>query len=418
MNKTGNKLYFLIYKVYICRDILFFQMKKTLTIILFLQCAVLSLFTQNVEIERIVESVRKSHVPDKRVGVFDVNHYTINNSVVFKGKISEPVAHQSLIQAVKDIGVHFTDSIQILPENTIGEKHWGIVPLSAIFIRSEPNFSAEITTQAILGTPVKILEKRGGWSRIQTPDRYIGWTNTKIESLTKSELSAYNKRNKLIVTDRNSVVYEKPSVHSEMIMEVIIGNILNMEKNKVSGKFTSVSLPDGTKGYIQSKSVKAFPDWQKSIRLTGDNVIETGKMFLGLPYLWGGTSSRGFDCSGFTKTIFFMYGLILPRDASQQFYCGDKITVSEEFDNLQKGDLLFFGSKTASNPDEYRVVHVAIYIGNKEFIHSSGKVRIDSLEPTHPNYDKYNHNRLIGSRRIIGSSMENVGNLFNHDWYN
>lgn len=375
-------------------------------------------YSQNANIDSTINAVRVKHMPDKRTGVFEVTHRFVRDTLVLLGKTSDSALRSDLIHTLENQQQKVKSLIQVLPDNTIGEKHWSIVPLSANFIRSAPEYQAELITQATLGTPVKILEKRNGWRRIQTPDQYVGWTNTELRPIDIHELHRLNNRPRVIVTDLNAVVYEKPSIQSQRIMDVLVGNILTLESKKIAGKFTQVSFPDGTKGFIASKAVKTWEDWQQSIQLTGENVIETSKQFLGLPYLWGGTSARGFDCSGFTKSVFFQYGLILPRDASQQFYCGDEVDISNGFNNLQKGDLLFFGEKTASNPDKFNVVHVAIYAGNNRFIHSSGKVRINSLNPLDPDYDAYNHKRLIGAKRIIGCASLKEHSVFSNDWYN
>lgn len=393
-------------------------MKKILFLIIQVQFISFSVFPQNADIEKIINSVKENYVPDKRISVYDVYTQKSNNSIVIKGKISDSYVYQKILQSAKNEGIVFVDSIKLLPGNTFGEKYWSIIPLSAVYIRSEPDFAAEIITQAILGTPVKVLDKKGGWLLIQTPDQYIGWTSTDLKMIDKNELSLYNKRTKVIVSDNNTIVYENASDKSQRIMEVLMGNMLTLEDNKTGRKFTQISFPDGRKGYISSKSIKTLSDWQKSFQLNGENIIKTAKLFLGLPYFWGGTSSRGVDCSGFTKTVFFMYGLILPRDASQQFYCGENVDISESFDKLQKGDLLFFGRKTTSDPTKYNVVHVAIYMGDKRFIHSSGEVRINSLDANSFDYDEYNHKRLIGARRIIGTTMKNISNVFHNEWYN
>ncbi|MHB9056356.1 MAG: NlpC/P60 family protein [Paludibacteraceae bacterium] len=393
-------------------------MKKILFLIIQVQFISFSVFSQNADIEKIINSVKENYVPDKRISVYDVYTQKSNNSIVIKGKISDSDVYKKLLQSAKNEGIAFVDSIKLLPENTIGEKHWSVVPLSAVYIRSKPDFAAEIITQALLGTPVKVLDKKGGWLLIQTPDQYIGWTSTDLKMIDRNELSLYNKRTKVIVTDNNTIVYENASDESQRIMEVLMGNILTLEDNKTGRKFTQISFPDGRKGYISSKSIKTLSDWQKSFQLNGENIIKTAKLFLGLPYFWGGTSSRGVDCSGFTKTVYFMYGLILQRDASQQFYCGENVDISESFDKLQKGDLLFFGRKTASDPVKYNVVHVAIYMGDKRFIHSSGEVRINSLDANRFDYDEYNYKRLIGARRIIGTTMKNISNVFHNEWYN
>jgi cell wall-associated NlpC family hydrolase len=128
---------------------------------------------------------------------------------------------------------------------------------------------------------------------------------------------------------------------------------------------------------------------------------------MGIPYLWGGTSTKGVDCSGFTKTIYLMNGLIIPRDASQQVHAGELIDNAKNWDMLEAGDLLFFGSEATSTSSR-RVVHVGMWIGDNEFIHSSRQVRISSVDPNAENYDQYNTNRYLEARRYIGNSAGNI----------
>jgi len=130
-------------------------------------------------------------------------------------------------------------------------------------------------------------------------------------------------------------------------------------------------------------------------------MITTGRQFLGFPYLWGGTSSKGLDCSGFVKTVCFLNGVILERDASQQIKHGQEIDISSGWGNLQKGDLLYFGSK-----DPYRVVHTGVYIGDSEVINSAGSVQINSLDKKRENFSEYLSSTFLGARRIIGLQPE------------
>ena len=118
------------------------------------------------------------------------------------------------------------------------------------------------------------------------------------------------------------------------------------------------------------------------------------------------------DCSGFTKTAFRMNGLIIPRDASQQIMAGKDIDPDLSFESLSKGDLMFFGKK-ASDSTRQRVTHVAIWLGNNrgEFIHSSGRVKIGSIDAKSPFYDEFNVNRYLGSRRYLGESDPQIAPL-------
>ena len=131
-------------------------------------------------------------------------------------------------------------------------------------------------------------------------------------------------------------------------------------------------------------------------------LIETAKTFLGFPYLWGGTSAKAVDCSGFTSMVYYMNGIVLQRDASQQTKYGKEITTDYNWGKLQAGDLLFFGRKVSDSLPE-RVTHVAIYIGDTEFIHASGKVRINSMDSSRKNFIPEYVPRFVRAVRIKGA---------------
>ena len=155
-----------------------------------------------------------------------------------------------------------------------------------------------------------------------------------------------------------------------------------------------------------------YDAWLDNLNPTESNVEKIAKTMQGFPYLWGGTSAKGMDCSGFTKMVYLMNGFIIPRDASQQIHAGKKVDVNLNFSDLQKGDLLFFGKKATLNKQQ-RVTHVGIWLGNnkQEFIHASGNVHISSMDANHPLYDEYNKNRYLGSRRYLGIKDKNIIDL-------
>jgi cell wall-associated NlpC family hydrolase len=180
--------------------------------------------------------------------------------------------------------------------------------------------------------------------------------------------------------------------------------------------FIEVALPDGRKGFVNKKDAAGFKTWSASVTPDPEKMIALAKLQLGTPYLWGGTSTKAFDCSGFVKTIYFTHGIILARDASQQFLHGSPVDYSKSLDSLKKGDLIFFGS--VNEKGDQKITHVGMYIGDTEVIHCSGMVRINSLVPSRANYSEYLKNGMQGARRIIGSEpgkgLERIGNM---DWY-
>ncbi len=274
---------------------------------------------------------------------------------------------------------------------------YGIADQSVINLRQMPSFAAEMGTQALMGTPVHILETEHGWSRVMTPDGYTSWTTQEsVQPMTIDQYKAWNVAPKIIVTVYFSILRAQPSQSAPVVSDVVWGDILR--QNGTYGAYYRLLLPDGRTAFLQKANAMPFNKWIATRRPIAKNIIATAKCFIGFPYLWGGTSVKGMDCSGFTKTCFFLNGVILRRDASQQAQTGDSVTISTGFDNLKPGDLLFFGSKKGG---KNHVSHVGLYIGNGEFIHSSGMVHISSLLPTAKDYDAYNTKRLLCARRML-----------------
>jgi cell wall-associated NlpC family hydrolase len=173
-----------------------------------------------------------------------------------------------------------------------------------------------------------------------------------------------------------------------------------------------VVYPDGRIAFILKSNALTYKDWFKNIDLSGESITKGALQFKGIPYLWGGTSSKGLDCSGFTKIVYFMHGINLPRDASQQVNKGLLIDSNGDFGKLKPGDLIFFGTKgpkatnqqgnSGSNEsNDERVVHVGVYLGDNHFIHASDYVRINSLNPSDALYDKFNADRYLRSKRYV-----------------
>jgi SH3-like domain-containing protein len=277
------------------------------------------------------------------------------------------------------------------------EFNYGIVNSSVINLRSKRGQDAEMGTQAIMGTPVHILGTVHGWSSVMTPEGYIAWTEEEgIQNMTQVEFKAWNAAPKIIVTTYYNILRSTPSENGTVVSDVVWGNIMRYLDHK--GKYTHVMLPDGRTAYISDKSVMPFDKWLDTRKPIAANIIETATHFIGFPYLWGGTSIKGMDCSGFTKTCYFLNGVVLPRNASQQALTGENVDTLNNFKNLKPADLLFFGN---FKENKEHVKHVGMYIGNGEFIHSSGTVHISSLLPGAANYDPDNTKRLLRVQRLL-----------------
>lgn len=351
------------------------------------------------EVIALTDRLKQKYAPDGRVALFKTDYTFDGKRVMLRGETTSPSAKAELMEALSKEGYEVMDCLKVLPDEAALEgKTYGIINLSVASLRVQPDYSSEMMTQALLGMPVRVLE-RDGWYRIQTPDDYIAWTHrVSVLPVTREELTAWNQAKKVVVTSHYAFVYSQPDRRSQTVSDIVAGNRLKLEGTK--GGFYHVSYPDGRQGYVEKSVALPEREWRKALKQDAASIIRTAHTLMGVPYLWAGTSSKGVDCSGFVRTVLFMHDIIIPRDASQQAYVGQHIDIAPDFSNLQPGDLVFFGRKATPERKE-RVVHVAIYIGNRRFIHSQGDVHVSSFDPQDELFDEYNLGRLLFAVRVL-----------------
>jgi hypothetical protein len=353
-------------------------------------------------------------VPDLREGIFDAEFVLNGSAAILKGETNIPEAKDAITGLLKQKGTNFTDSLKVLPDTSLIKESWGLVNVSVCNMRFISSFDAEMVSQALMGTPVRILKNEGSWFLIQTPDLYLGWViKAAVSAKSIDEYESWKSSSRLFYTGKTGDIYSDRSMRVA-ISDIVAGCILEICGNPKGGY--DVKLPDGREGFIPAE--KAIPFDQLTVKkyLNPQNLVSAAESFMGIPYLWGGTSSKGFDCSGFVKTIYFLNGIILDRDASQQFQYGRRLRRGSFPDSLKIGDLLFFGSSSRGRP---RATHVGMYIGDKEFIHCYGMVRVNSLDSTRANFSRIRRDSFLGVRRIIGTGYgEGIRPVLDHNWYN
>lgn len=358
-----------------------------------------------------LDSIAAVMVPQNNEALCDISMVMSDKgSITVKGETNLPEAKESVISLLNRSGYSFTDSITILPDPAVVDKPWGLVSVSVANVRNRPAHSAEMGTQPLMGTPVKILNKRGGWLLVQTPDSYIGWTDDPVTELSDSALVAWKAADRLIYMKHTGVITDK---EGQTVSDIVFGCIL--EKSGEQGGNYKVKLPDGREGFIGKGETEEFRGWAEKVTPDADKMIKFARTFLGSPYLWGGTSTKGVDCSGFTKTIYFSAGLIITRDASAQFRYGEERNIENGGTSLQPGDLVFFGRV---RDGKKRITHTGMYIGDTEFIHSSRMVKINSFDSTRANYSQYLLEILQGAKGFIGVTPgEGFVRVSQHKWY-
>ena len=226
---------------------------------------------------------------------------------------------------------------------------YGICPLSIIPLRLTPDDTSELVSQVLYGEFFKVLEQRKKWSRIRLAhDKYEGWIDNKqyLET-TKEEYQSFDKAPQQMNADLVDFVTNQQ------------GQLLSIPQGAVLNGLEYLSHTfDGNR--IAEKAKK-------------EKLIETALLYLNAPYLWGGRTHFGIDCSGFTQIVYKLNGHKLLRDASQQATQGEPLSFIEE---SEPGDLAFFDN------DEGNIIHVGIMMADHHIIHAHGQVRIDHIDHT------------------------------------
>lgn len=343
--------------------------------------------------------------------------------------------------------------LTILPAGISAQDHpsadpkerYAVTDFSVNFLREAPEFTAELGNQLLMGTPVKITGENAYWRQVQSPDPYKAWClDMGLVEMDKDSLQDYISAPKYICTAFYSRVMSAPDEKSEPVSDLVCGDLLlscdpaaSHTSAEPAGKpvkgYLEVWLPSGAHGYVKKGDIEPFSLWARTRTPDAEHILAQAARFAGVPYQWGGTSSKGVDCSGFTRIVWFMNGVLIPRNASQQARCGKVVPVEARTDSLalcgalneeemreemlrrtaclESGDLIFFGTPAAAGDGDIgkgaKISHVGIYVGGGRFIHASRKVRYSSLIPGGKDYYDLSW-KMIAARRIIG--QEDKGN--------
>ena len=396
-------------------------MKKLIILFcLFLTSRAVKAQVDTVNFRNIFNQVKKEYAPDKR---------SVYLSAQFKGdsifvESTSPEALAALDKQVAAVTGYIKVS-SLLPAKTLNGFEYGLANLSVCNNRAAPQNAAEMMTQMILGTPVEVLKKQSGYYLVRTPDGYLSYTDgTAVNLMNKLDFETWKNSTRIIYLEDFGHAFSKADANSIRVSDLVKGNILVLIGEEKG--FYKVSFPDKRIGYIKKADVKLFAEWQRRPNPNADAILTTAKTLIGVPYLWGGTSIKGVDCSGFTKTSYFLNGVVIPRDASQQALVGvdvdvldgDSTNLDKCLKNLKAGDLLFFAAAKLRGTKGGRVTHTAIYMGNGEFIQSAGMVKISSLLPTATNYDERGNKTLVSAKRYLTEiGKAEITRVDQHDWY-
>ncbi|MGN1150004.1 MAG: NlpC/P60 family protein [Sutterella sp.] len=300
--------------------------------------------------------------------------------------------------------------VRLLPDDGALKTPWALVRVPIAEFKTKPAFSSVQTTQAVMGTPLQLLETVSGWHRVRLPEGYIAWVRgNQIVRLSDEAMFRFSTKPKLIVTVPEAAMSDEAGRPAGLLPA---GSAV-LSADLSGGLFTAV-LPDGRRVRLRESDVgdiNRFRHENAVLRGKGREafsqaITETARSLTGRSYLWGGATPAGADCSGFVSLVFRMHDIILPRDSDQMAGIGEREEGPDAWKRAEAGDLLFFGRK--QGPDfASRVSHVGIALGNGRFIHSLGDVHEASFIESDPDYDAYERNRFIGRVRLDPADFDN-----------
>jgi gamma-D-glutamyl-L-lysine dipeptidyl-peptidase len=338
-------------------------------------------------VEEIIDAVRTDHVPDPRVAVFDVIAEQRGTAIVLTGQSTNIAAIDDALARLRARGIDVIDEVERLPETTFGDGSHALVRSAVAPLYAAPFLPAPQISQLVLGMRVERLSVEREWLRVRGEDGYIGWINSGyVEEGEKDWAYAWER-----VTAGDSIV----SLGAELLDDE--GRTLARLPwgARLFRRDDSYVLADGRTGIIANGQVIDIHDRVRWFPPHGESVASTAQRWIGAPYLWGGVTLNGVDCSGFTQAVMWMHGIALPRDSDLQERIGTP--VDPDIATLRPGDLLYFAESGA------RVTHVAISLGGPHIIHSSlgnGGAHTNDLTGTAP-LEKKLRGMLISARRLL-----------------
>jgi pimeloyl-ACP methyl ester carboxylesterase len=290
-----------------------------------------------------------------------------------------------------------TEGVRVL----LDQASWALVNRAVTDLRREPRSLAERVSQLLLGEAVRILEDRGAWVRVRSErDGYLGWTQAiSLHRADQAEAARYHAACQARVIAELLPASHAPSRRpGDHAGKLPFGVLVPIEDE--AGDAALVRLPDGRGWWVARDGLLPLTNCPKPDTQGIAFTLELMRRFVGVPYLWGGRSPFGFDCSGFAGAFWEFMGVTIPRDADQQFRLGVPVEGKP-----QPGDLLFFGER---KPDQLSgrfasITHVAISLGDEEVIHANGSawgVSINSLNPASPIFSAWLRENLVGVRRF------------------
>lgn len=343
--------------------------------------------------EALVERVRAELAPDPRLAVFEVEvEEREDGALALVGATSVGEAADALHHLVAGMNAWRTisDEVVRLPESHPDEAVHALVTAAVAPMLSGPRITETQVSQAVLGMRLLVLRRSARWLQCRSVDGYIGWVHAGYLGLVDEAAARGWEMGTAGETWISLGAAELRGEAGETVVR------LPWAARVVREGDGTARLPDGRRGVPVGELVPAALRAQAFPR-DGAAICRTAARWLGVPYLWGGITMGGVDCSGFMQALCRMHGHALPRDADQQSRTGEPVDPGADFERLLPGDLLFFAEEPG------RITHVAMSTGGSQVVHSSlgnGGVARNDLNGRR-NYEKELKRIFVGARRVL-----------------
>jgi hypothetical protein len=309
---------------------------------------------------------------DNRISVFEVEITGLDNkTLTLSGRVLHQTQVDDLHRLFPDLRLD-TASINILNHSGLPRIR---VATNLTGLYEKPTFGMPLSSELYFGTDLEILEEKNSWVFTRQIDGYLGWAYKPYLS------EEVNKTYTHLVTMPVIELHTEPNLNSEVLTRVVCGTGVTAQEN--NSKWTKI-IANKT-GWIPSSALRAIKDIPQSVEARRVMITEDAKRMIGIPYLWGGTSGNGIDCSGFARLLHRWVGIEIPRDADMQAAAAKPVEPPFEI-----GDLLFFGEGDSNR----HVTHVGVSLGGWKMIHSSrgrNGVYIDNVQEKESLREIYMH---------------------------